>query len=350
MNIQDARNIFTKKLIAVYKEKLAATAFLRSFFPSVESLTKEISIEVQRNGEPVAVDVHRYSDGNLNKFSKSTEKIFIPPFFYEYIVANDHRLYDVAIAAVGTDQGAAMLAALANEMADELFALQQKIERKYELMCAQVLEDGIVQLRADTNIDFKRKAGSLVDPGAGNYWATSSISPYTQLEAGANFLRQTGKAGGGVFNGIFGSQAYAALLNNDIFKERNDLKNISLDAVAPPQRNSLGANFHGEISIGNYKCRIWTYGQFYDDANGVSTSYVDEKKVIMLPENPYFKLAFAAIPQLIDGSGNIPQKGAYVVQEFMDQKHTAHEISIKSAGVPVPVAVDQIYTLKAVAG
>lgn len=348
MNIQDARNIFTKKLIAVYKEKLAATSFLRSFFPSVESLTKEISIEVQRNGEPVAVDVHRYSDGNLNKFSKSTEKIFIPPFFYEYIVANDHRLYDVAIAAVGTDSGAAMLAALASEMADELFMLQQKIERKYELMCSQVLEDGIVQLRADTNIDFKRKAGSLVDLGGGNYW-TSAVDPYEDLAAGANFLRTIGKSGSGIFNGIFGGEALSGLLNNTTFKERNDLKNLSLDAVNPPQRNSEGAAFHGEITIGSYKLRIWTYPQFYD-LNGTSTPYLDEKKVIMLPENPNFKLAFAAIPQLIDGGGNIPQKGAYVVQEFIDQKKTAHEISIKSAGIPVPVAVDQIYTAKVIGG
>lgn len=344
MNIQEARSIFTKKLIAVYKEKLTATAFLRSFFPSVESMTKEISIEVQRNGEPVAVDVHRYSDGNLNKFSKSTEKIFVPPYFYEYIVANDHRLYDVAIGA----QNEAAFVQLAMEMADELFALQQKIERKYELMCAQVLEDGIVQLRTSTNIDFKRKAGSLVDLGAGNYWA-SAVDPYEDLEAGANFLRQIGKAGGGVFNGLFGSQAFSALLNNSVFKERNNLQNINLDAVAPPQRNSLGAAFHGEISIGSYKLRLWTYPEFYD-VNGTSTPYLDEKKVVMLPETPNFKLAFAAVPQLIENGGEIPQKGAYLVQEFIDKKKTAHEISIKSAGIPVPVAVDQIYTLKTVAG
>lgn len=345
MNIQEARSLFTKKLIAVYKEKNAATSFLRSFFPTVESLTKEISIEVQRGKEKVAVDVSRYSDGKLNTFSKSTEKIFVPPYFYEFLVANEHRLYDVAIGA----QNEAAFAALAMELADDLFSLQQKIERAYELQCAQVLEDGILQLSAYGNIDFKRKAGSLVDKGAGNYWATGTVNPYTDLENGANFLRQTGKAQGATFNVLFGSTAWAHFLNNTIVKDRNNLQNMKLDAVAAPQRNSVGASYHGQCTIGSYLGNIWTYPQFYDDAADASTPYLDPKKVIMLPENPNFKLAFGAVPQLISTGGEIPQKGAYLVQEFIDEKKTAHEISIKSAGIAIPVAVDQIYTVQVVA-
>ena len=345
MNAVEARSIFTKTLIDVYKEKNVSTAFLRSFFPNVESMTKEISIEVQRGSEKVAVDVHRHSNGNLNKFTKSTEKIFVPPFFHEYLVANEHRLYDVAIGM----QSEAAFAALAMELAEQLFDLQQKIERAYELQCAQALETGIVTLTSGDNIDFKRKAASLVNSGGGTYWATGSVDPYAQMEDGANFLRQTGKAAGDIFNVIMGATAYRDFLNNTTVQNRNLLVGIKLDAVAPPQRNSVGASLHGEVSIGSYRARIWTYPQFYDTASVSNNSYVNAKKIIMLPENPRFKLAFGAVPQLIGAGGAVPQKGAYLVQEFIDEKATAHEIHIKSAGIAIPVAVDQIYTRQVVA-
>lgn len=339
----DARNLFTKKLIAVYKEKTTPTSFLRSFFSIDESLTKEVSIEVQRGTEKVAVDVLRGTDGNFNKMSKSTEKIFIPPFYRENIMANDHRLYDVAIGA----QSAEVISVLASELADEVNILKAKIERAIEKQCADVFETGIITLNAGTNIDFKRKAASLVNTGAGTYWATGTVSPYDQMLEGANFLRQTGKSQGGVLNAIMGTIAFNDFLKNTIVKERADVLNFKLDMVNEPQKNSVGASLHGRVSVGSYLVNIWTYPEFYDDANGVSTPYVNPKKIIMLPENPEFKLAFGAVPQLLDGS--MPKPGAFVVSEYFDQDKVFHKISVKSAAVAIPVAIDQIYTRQVVA-
>src|ERR1017187_8822852 len=90
----DAKGLFTNTLIDVYKEKIKSTNFLRSFFPTVESPSLEVSIEVQRGFEKTAVDVVRGTDGNRNTFSKTTEKIFIPPFYREYFDATQLQLYD----------------------------------------------------------------------------------------------------------------------------------------------------------------------------------------------------------------------------------------------------------------
>ena len=70
----DGRALFTKKTVQVYKEQISVKSFLRSFFTEVESLTKEVSIFVRRGTDKVAVDVSRHSDGNMNKFTSSTEK------------------------------------------------------------------------------------------------------------------------------------------------------------------------------------------------------------------------------------------------------------------------------------
>lgn len=348
MNISttDARALYTKMLIDVYKERTTPTGFLRSFFPPVESETKEISIEVQRGTEKIAVDVQRGTEGNRNSFSRSTEKIFVPPYYREFFDATELDLYDRLFGSTEISDG--IFTAFLNSVADKLRMLQDKIERAYEVQCSQVLHTGIVELKNGINIDFKRKAASLVSLTSGNYWTVDGQDPYADLEAGCNFLRQVGKTQGGTINAILGSNALSALLKNTEFLKRQNLFNMSLDTVREPQRNSVGGTLHGQLTVGSYKVNLWAYPEFYDNAAGVSTPYIDPSTVILLPESPRFKLSFAAVPRLLkDGAPAI--KGAYLLGEYMDDRNVAHIMDIKSAGVALPVAVDQIYTVKVVA-
>jgi hypothetical protein len=341
----DARALFTKMLVDVYKERTAPTSFLRSFFTVKEEVTKELSIEVQRGTEKIAVDVERGTEGNRNKFSRSTEKIFVPPYYREYFDATELSLYDRLFGSTEIDDG--IFTAFLEQVAEKLRLLQDKIERAYEVQCSQVLETGIVTLNAGINIDFKRKAASLID-NSGTPWTTGANDPYADLEEGGNFLRQTGKISGGVINAIMGSSALSAFLNNTIVKDRADVRNFFLDMVRGPQKNSVGAALHGEVSAGSYNFRIWTYPEFYDNSSGVSTPYINAKKVILLPEAPRFVLGFAAVPQLATVNGGV-KKGAYIVGDYIDERNHKHIFDIRSAGVAIPVAVDQIYTMQVVA-
>lgn len=348
ITITEARGRFTKMLIDVYQERIRPTGFLRSFFPTVTSPTKHVSIEVERGFEKIAVDVVRGTEGNRNRFSRSTEKIFEPPLYREYFDATELDLYDRVLGSQG-DANERLFVALMNSVADRLGQLQDKEERAIELQCAQVLETGIVTLKHAITVDFKRKAASLVDPGAGNYFA-DNIDPFAQFEAGCNFLRQVGKSGDGTFNAILGSTALADLLANTKFTARQNLFNMALDAVVGPARNNVGATFHGTITAGSYKVQLWAYPQFYDHATtGVSTPYIDAKKVTMIPSNPRFKTAFGAVPQLIGQPGQMPTQGAFVYGEFMDERNAKHDFDVQTAPLAIPIAVDQIYTFRGVA-
>ena len=137
----------------------------------------------------------------------------------------------------------------------------------------------------------------------------------------------------------------ASFLTNAIVKERNDIKDFSFDMLREPQRNSVGGSLHGEITCGSYKVRMWTYPEYYDNASNVSTSYIDPKKVILMPEQTNFELAYGAVPQLISEDGKIQQSGAYLVQDFRNEKEGQHTIHIKSAPVAIPVAIDTLYTV-----
>jgi len=340
---------FTKQLIDVYQERPKTTQFLRSFFPSTTAPTKYVSIEVERMGEKIAVDVLRGTEGNRNTFSKSTEKVFEPPIYREYFDATQLDLYDRVLGAQGNAQ-VPLFTALLNSVADRIGLLQDKIERSKELQCSQVLETGIVTLKHGDNIDYKRKAASLVDlNGAGGYFAANS-DVYAQFEAACNFLRQVGKSGDGTFNALCGSTALQNLLKNTVFLSRQNLFNMALDQVIMPVRNALGMTYHGTLSAGPYKIQLWAYPQFYDDATtGTSTAYLDPKKVVIIPTAPRFKFAHAAVPQLIGEPGQMPVQGEYLIGEFLDPRKAVHDYDIQSAGLAIPVAVDQIYTMKAVA-
>lgn len=346
INTTDALGLYTNKVIDVYKQRSTPTNFLRSFFPTVESPTLEVSIEVQRGFEKIAVDVVRGTDGNRNTFSRSSAKTFIPPYFREWFDATQLQLYDRLYGATQIDD--AIFSAYINSVVDSAMDLQNKIERAYELQCAQVLETGIVSVAVGTNIDYKRKSDSLKDLGAGNYWASAGVDPATSIKTACNFMRQVGKAEGGVFNMIVGSTALRDLISNAKIQERGKIFNYALDVINPPQRNAVGATFHGELSAGSYRVRVWAYPQFYDNAQGVSTPYINAKKAIIIPETPKFKLAFGAVPQLI--SPNTPPKmGAYLMSEYEDKRAKARIIDIESCGLAVPTAVDTIYTMQVVA-
>ena len=353
ISTQDARGVFTQALIAVYKERTAPTAFLRSFFTTKEVSTLQLSIEVQRGTEKIAVDVERGTEGNRNQFSKSSEKIFVPPYYKEYFDATELDFYDRLFTTSGTVDMITFNQWM-DTVVEKLGMLQDKIERSYELQASQVLETGIVTLNSGDNIDFKRKATSLVALAAAAQWSAGTSNPYDDLEAGATEIRTKGKSMGNIFNVILGSDSLNAFLNNTVVKERADIRRISLDAIRLPQKESVGGVLHGEVAAGAYVFRLWTYPEYYDTEALANIPYMNTKKVVIMPENPKFVLGFAGVPQLLGkkadvGAGISAKRGAYVVGEYLDERNTSHVIEIKSAGIAIPVAVDQLYTVQVLA-
>lgn len=347
--IQDARALFTKTLVAVYQERLAPTPFLKSFFPVETVPTKSISIEVERMGEKVAVDVIRGTEGNRNEFTRSTEKIFVPPLYREYFDATELDLYDRVLGSQGNAQ-APLFAALANSVSDRLMLLKDKIERAVELQRVQVLTTGVITTRTLDQIDFKRKAASIVNLTATKF-SSAGTDPFDIFANAGKFLRTVGKSGDTIFNVILAEDTLAALLTNPKFTARQNYFNMALDQVQPVVRNSVGAAYHGTITGGAYKFNLWTYPQFYDLRGGTdsaptftSTPYIPNGYMIVIPAQPKFKTVCAAVPQLIGQPGQLPVQGEYVTGEFLDTRKAKHDFDIQSAPIAIPVAVDQIYT------
>lgn len=345
ISITDAQGKYTKYLAAQYSDFLKPKSFLRSFFKEDESNSKEISIMVQRGQEYVAVDVLRSSEANRNVFSRTSEKIFEPPYFYEKFDSTKLQSYDLLFTGSG-EVPAKIFGRFMRDVGQKMSVQTDMIDRAYELYCSQVLHTGVLQLQAGTNIDFKRKTLSKVVLGAGAWWSVGGVDPNTAMLTGCQWLRDPGKMAGGNVTVIMGSNAFKTYMANAAVQARGAIFNYSMDNLQPAQRNAAGGNYHGWVSVGGYRCMIWSYDEVYTDRSGNSQPYIDPDSVIMIPETPTFLLQYAAVPQLLPDGGIMPMKGKFIFNDWMDIEKTAHWFAVKSAGMPIPLAVDQIYTIQ----
>ena len=350
--VQQARALFTKAYMAAYKERVPVPSFLMSFFTVLTFATKSIGIEVQRGSEFIAVDVERGAIGNRNQFTRSTEKQWIPPFFNEWFDATSLDRYDVVFG--GSENAApATIGYLASDVADKLLMLKDKIDRAKELQCAQIFSSGVVTLKNGDNIDFKRKATSIVDLAA--YWSDTSADVESQLIAGAEFIRQDGKNGTPEFNLVMSGAAWVALKKTDYFNKNANYQKVQLIDIMMPQTRSFGAGYHGRIVAGAYIFNVWTYDQVYQAAGtGTITRYLASNLAFMVPvSGTRFNMSHAGIPAIMadQARAEFPQYIAqlasdYYVNNYIDAFRKAHIFEILSAPLGVPVTVDMIYTMQ----
>lgn len=346
-----ARGLFTQKLVTVYKQLPTVQDWLAGFFPARTSDTRYIYWAVRREGEPVAVNVLRGTEGNRNTFSIETDKIVDPPYYREYFDLTQTDLYYRAFNSELVDESV-----MSDYMAwavEHLQSLHNKIKRALEYQRAQVLQTGIVTLAQGETVDFKRRAGSMLAYNASRDFSINTVNPFNVIESLCKEIRTFGKAEGGNFLCIMGDSVFNALLTNTIYLERQRTYNMKLDDLRPQLRVG-GAAYHGRIDCGNYTVDLFTYPQYYDTGapGTTATAYIDPKKLIVIPDNASgadFMTGFGAVPFLpkrgqsgLDISLPQIQKGQYVVGDYVDERNTAWIMDIKSAGIVLPTAIDKI--------
>ena len=363
LSISEARGLFNRELVAIFDEskQIAPKQFLSSFFTKKVTDAKEVSIQVRRGTERVAVDVLRGTDGNRNTISRHSEKLYVPPFYNEYFDATELDKYDLLFGSGSTDVTPYTFNDVLTNAQEKLMLLRYKMERAYELQASQVLESGIVQLKSGDSIDFGRKATSMVDLGqvqGMGYWNNQNTDPAQAFIAAGHFLRQVGKATDGVFNVIMGENALAAWKSNRNVIQTNYNIYIKVIDLNMPQANAEGGLFHGQYAAGSYLFNIWSYPEIWEDASLTPNYYIDPDHAYFIPvKSAMFVQSFAGVPAIIKDVRNadypelITNTAAdYVVNNYIDPKLKKHVFELLSAGLMIPVSVDRIYSVKATNG
>lgn len=344
------RALFTQALVARFTDDKAPNMGLAAFFPTVTTRTKYLSIEVERMNQLIAVDVMRCTDPNRNTFNKSTEKVFEPPYFNESFDFTACEGYNVSFGA-GMAPNGAIVDNMLGESNRYITALKRKIQRAIEKQRADVLQSGIVTIKNGDSIDYRRKAASMVTKTGANAWdQTSTATPLVDLAAGANFLRKSGLSSGNVMNVIMGETAMANFLKFDaVYKERQIFSNFRRADIGMPILNEVtGLTLYGRVAAGDFILDLWTYSDFYTDAQGVQQPYIAPNAVIMIPGDFVGKTGYAGIPTYFEEDGAksiVPIEAEFLVFDIVDQQKASWDFFVRSAPLVIPVSVDRIYTL-----
>lgn len=356
ITLNQHKESITKRIIAKFSDMQTPKMGLSGFFPSVTTSDKMLSIEVERNRQLVAADVQRGTDATLNTFDKYSEKIYIPPFYQEGFNFVDLDRYNVTFGNNNSPTQSDAMNMIV-EADKRLRALKNKVERAIEKQRAEALQTGIVTLVNGDNIDYKRQANSIVALTAGNRWNEGTSSPMGALGTGGRFLREEGLSAGSTINVILGRDAFAAFMANDEVKAEADIRRIERINIGFPQLNNVtGLSFHGQISTFDFIINLWTYNDFYEEANGTKVPYIDPKNVIMVAEDFVANTGFAGVPAIIRDMNNaeypeyISQvESEFYVNNYIDPRKKAHMFEICSAPLAVPVSIDRIYTMQVLA-
>lgn len=345
MSVTDFLALFTNEIVAKYADPMKPKSFGRSMFTEVETATKLVSLLYQRGLNLIATDVSRGSRGNLHVFDKSTQNMVDPANFSQYFNLTDMDSFDAL--EVDGFKSDIIWGRFIDDVAMKMAFLMDTIDRRYELQCWQLFNTGIIVMNDGSNVQYGRKAGSLVDPGAGNYWANAINPLTTTFQRASTWLNETGKMAGNDIDVIFSTASWNAWLNNATVGS-NDLKfNNNLTSLANTAvRDSIGKTFLGSTTHGAFNYNFFTYSDFYQDEAGTVFHYLEDKKVIFVPSVTKNVLTYAAVPQdFTKGMG--PRKGKW--QTWAEVKRTAMFQGVSSAGIPILGAIDQVYTEQVIA-
>lgn len=355
ISIIDHSAKLTSKIVGKFQEEIPVRSGFSGWFPEETTATLEVDVEVQRDNDLIAVDVVRFTEGNKNKFSRVSEHKYIPPYYKEDYDFQRDQVYMNTIALGVGMENVQVNAAIAQNAVKNVRKNKAKIERAIRKQQADVLQTGIISLVNGDNIDFRRKATSMVV--APILWSVpATAKPLDDLKAGMTFLRNVGNSSGAAVNVVMRGDAYAAFLATTQIKEQgvNVIEQIQRINVGMPQfTESTGFALQGRVSAGDFVVNIWTYNEKYTDANGVTQYYLDANKVIMLPDDFMGKTIFGGLPTMnttnIGGVAvDMPAivETDYLIRNYSDKKTVSSTIELTSAPLVVPFTIDKIYTLQ----
>lgn len=361
ISIQEHSGLLTKKIVGKFEEMIPVRTGFANWFPEETTPTYEIDIEVQRDNDLIAVDVVRFTEGSKTKSTKLTEKKFIPPYFKLDYDFNRDQVYMNNIALGVGLENAQVNRIIATNAFKGVEKNRNMIIRAIRKQQADVLQTGIVTLVNGDNIDYKRKAASMVNVDtAGDYWSVSaSATPLTDIRKGLDFLRNVGNSGGSSVNVIMRSAALEALLATTQIKEQgtNVIQQIQRININMPQFEGVsGFAYHGMVAAGDFSVNLWTYNEKYTDANGATQYYLAENLVVMMPDDFQGKTVFGGLPTMGDvtiggKTSRVPQivEANYLIRPYSDEKTMSSTIELTSAPLVVPFTVDKIYTMQVLA-
>lgn len=172
-----------------------------------------------------------------------------------------------------------------NAIVADILAFHRKaIERRWEWMASQAVQNGSVTLESDdyplTVVDFEREALHTVTLGVGNRWGDAGVSILGNIETWKQRTR-TARFGGVSNRLTVGAEAWEKMAADTEIREllgldlRPSNNGLTLNLGV---REGLEVEFVGKI---NGTTEVYVYSDYYEDTNGSVVPFMSPKDVVL---------------------------------------------------------------------
>lgn len=354
--------VLTHEVAVMLEKESPLRAGLSPYFKRETIPTNMVSTLIKKNHNFISFDVVNYGEGTYSENSKIQENLYKAPV-YEHKYAFDNDGLYMTTVAKGLMNNAPVNSQIAQKALNAMRADKNKIERAVLKQQWDFAKNGIVALKNNDNIDFKRSADSIVNittaSGYGGvYWNNSATAkPLTDYQKAGFYLRNIAFSTARTFYSIMSSSTYNRLAQvveiKDILESRRanraELNMPEIDLVA-------GMAYQGVLSTTDFEVIIVTYDDFYTDPTTLAkVPFLAEDLVVNIPTDFSGKTIFAALRTKgttnLGVEANIPAlvEAEYAMRSFWDDMSITGGMILNSSPIVIPVDVDLIHTMKVLA-
>jgi hypothetical protein len=287
---------------AVEIRKIPRTFFRDTWFngPVRTFDTKTVLVDKIRFGEEIEVYVHPTHKGKAvgretyktNQVETAYLKPYRPLSFQDLVPRSPGESLDVT-GSVGLLQAKA-----AKLLGQDLQYLDDRILRREEVMCGELLQSGTIEVSGegiDFTVDFAMPAdnqGTLVGDAL---WTSNNSDPFAflyQLFRGMNIRGwRTPKTM------VIGGNVVDPFITNPMVRNRLSTIIAINSGRIDPRQLADGSTFLGEMNINGFQIDVYTYDFSYTD-QGVRTYAMPQDKIIIGPGETTNYFCYGAIQDL----------------------------------------------------
>lgn len=338
-----AVNLFETRTMLKFSERMPrVTTFLRdTLFTEKElSMTKSVDVDIKKGRAKVAPYVSEKIGGKVVENSGYRTETFEPPLVSPTTITT---AADIQKRAMGENIYSSRTPdeRAAAKLVKDLQDLDDMITRREEVMCAQAIFDGEIDVKGegvDHVITFGHTNREALS--GNNLWSASTSQKYADLKRWVRQVQQTGFVNTDMV--VISPDVTDVLMKDEEILKLLDVRNVNIGEFKPENLPN-GATYIGTIAgVG----RIYEYAAtYFDDLKNEVKPMVPSGTIALLSTEADFSMAYAAIT--IAKDDELMTYEADRVPDSWTEKRPARKIlQLSSKPLPIPKEVNSWFVAK----
>ncbi|MCG7435560.1 major capsid protein [Lysinibacillus fusiformis] len=340
-----AVNLFEPRTMLKFVDRMPkATTFLRDkFFAHKEySPTPKVDVDIKIGGLKIAPYVSEKIGGKVVENSGYRTETFSPPLVAPLKVTTaadiqKRSMGENLYSSQTPDQRAA------RKLLDDLKDLDEMVTRREEVMCAQAIFNGEIDVKGD-GVDYLISFGhaNRETLSGANLWSAGTSTKLADLKRWRKIVQETGFVN--TDHVIMAGDVAEELLKDEEILKLLNIRNVNIGQIAINELPS-GATYIGYLSeVGH----LYSYNAFYyNEETKKAEPLVPAGSLALLSSETDFSMAYAAITLIKDKDDDFTTYETERVPDTWVEKNPDRKmLQLSSKPLPIPKEINGWFVAK----